>query len=311
MIGKQLIALVGMCPMLTGIGLTSGCSDTPDAQRLDDAPLACKAPERAVYRITSVDPSLRRAHVIDLDGDGVPDDALGRAHDMIAGADPSFAVAPRFGARLAPDGDVTWLVAVDRCGSDVRVTVDEGLLLSRSGEPLAPEMLPRAVGTLRDSVLEARDGQAHVPLGALADVAGVVAGDDPARWIIGEGLTVRATAVSHDGAGGSDGGSGGSTGGSNGSDGLPDELDGVFAVGFDRATAQRELASPIASFLTAQPADDWLKAGADGNGDGIVTAQEVEATTPFADATAGDVTLERLPEPAVSLALRFHAVRLP
>ncbi len=310
MMAKRLIALVGMCPMLTGIGLTSGCSDTSDTARLDDAALACKAPERAVYRITSVDPSLRRAHVIDLDGDGVPDDALGRAHDMIAGADPSFAVAPRFGARLADD--VIWLVAVDRCGSDVRVTVDEGLLLSRSGEPLAPEMLPRAVGTLRDSVIEARDGQAHVPLGALADVAGTVAGDDPARWVIGEGLTVRATVVSHDGAsGGSNGGSGGSNGGSDGSDGLPDELDGVFAVAFDRATAQRELASPIASFLTAQPADDWLKAGADGNGDGIVTAQEVEATTPFSDATAGDVMLDRLPEPAVSLALRFHAVRLP
>ncbi|HSN29186.1 MAG TPA: hypothetical protein VLT45_23015 [Kofleriaceae bacterium] len=302
---KRLIALAGMCPILTGIGLTSGCSDTPDTPRLDDAPLACKAPEHAVYRITSVDPSLRHAHVIDLDGDGVPDDALGRAHDMIAGADPSFAVAPRFSARLAPDGDVTWLVAIDRCGSDVRVTVDEGLMLSRSGEPLAPEMLPRAVGTLHDSVIEARDGQAHVPLGALADVAGTIEGGDPARWIIGEGLTVRATAVSHDGV------PGGSTGESNGSDGLPDELDGVFAVGFDRTTAQRELASPIASFLTAQPADDWLKAGADGNGDGVVTAQEVEATTPFSDATAGDVVLERLPEPAVSLALRFHATRLP
>lgn len=291
MMAKRLIALVGVCPILTGIGLMSGCSDTPDTSRLDDAPLACKVPERTVYRITSVDPSLRQAHVIDLDGDGVADDALGRAHDMIAGADPSFAVAPRFGARLAPDGDVTWLVAVDRCGSDARVTVDEGLLISRSGEPLAPEVLPRAVGTLRDSVLEARDGQAHVPLAALADVEGNIRGADPARWITGEALTVKATFVSHEGA--------------------PDELDGVFAVAIDRATAQRELAPPIAAFLTAQPADDWLKAGADGNADGIVTAQEVVATTPFSDATAGDVVVDRMSEPAVSLALRFHAVRLP
>lgn len=259
----------------------AGCADTSsDTGRLDDAPLACKAPERTVYRIASVDPSLRQAHVIDLDGDGVADDALGRAHDMIAGVDPSFAVAPRFGSRLADD--IIWLVAIDRCGTDARVTIDEGLLLSRSGEPLAPDLLPRAVGTLRDSVIDARDGQTQVPLGALADVGG----KEPARWITGEDLTVRATV-------------------------LPDQLDGVFAFAIDPSVAQGELAPPIAEFLTAQPATDWLKAGADANGDGTITEAEVEATTPFADATAGDVTVPHLPAPAVSLALRFHAVRLP
>jgi hypothetical protein len=145
-----------------------------------------------------------------------------------------------------------------------------------------PGLLPRAVGTLRDSVIDARDGQTHVPLGALADVAGT----DPARWITGEDLTVRATV-------------------------LPDQLDGVFAFAIDPSVAQGELAPPIAAFLTAQPATDWLKAGADSNHDGTITEAEVEATTPFADATAGDVTVPHLPAPAVSLALRFHATRLP
>ncbi|MBV8757940.1 MAG: hypothetical protein JO257_11710 [Deltaproteobacteria bacterium] len=264
----------------------AGCADTSDTNaRLDDTPLACR-PERTVYRIASVDPSLKLAHVIDLDGDGQPDDALGRAHDVIAGAEPSFAVAPRFSARLADD--LPWLIATDRCGDEVRVTIDEGMVLPGDSEPRMPELLPRAVGTLRDSVLEARDGQTHVPLGALADVAGT----EPARWVTGEALTVRATVLAATSE-------------------RPAELDGVFAFALDPSVAQGELAPPIATFLTAQPATDWLKAGADGNHDGIVSEQEVAATTPFADATAGDVTVPRLAGPGVSLALRFHAVRLP
>ena len=287
MMAKRLIGGAWACSILTVFGLVSaGCSDTPDGSgnRLDDAPLAC-TPERTVYQLTSVDPSLSQAHRVDLDGDGKPDDALGQAHDMIAGVDPAFAVAPRFGARLA--SDVPWLVALDRCGTDIRVTIDEGMVLPGDPVPQMPGELPRAVGTLRDSVLEASDGQVHIPLAALADVTH---GEVP-RWITGEGLTVRATL-------------------------LPDELDGVFAAGIDRDVARDELAPPIAAFLTAQPSDDWLRAGADGNQDGTVTATEVTATTPFADATTGDVTITapdgtpRLPAPAVSLALRFHAVRI-
>jgi len=280
MTAKAWIALARVCPILTGIGLMAGCTDTSsDTGRLDDTQLAC-TPERTVYRITSIDPSLAKAHVIDLDGDGVPDDALGRAHDMIAGADPSFAVAPRFGTRLA--NDIPWLVAVDRCNDEARVTIDEGMVLPGDAEPRMPGLLPRAVGTLRDSVIDARDGQTHVPLGALADVAG----KDPARWITGEDLRVRATV-------------------------LPDQLDGVFGFAIDPSVAQGELAPPIAEFLTAQPATDWLKAGADSNHDGAISEAEVEATTPFSDATAGDVTVPHLAAPGVSLALRFHAVRLP
>jgi len=284
---KQLICGGWACSILTVFGLMSaGCSDTPDesGKRLDDAAMTC-SPERTVYRITSVDPSLSQAHRIDLDGDGVPDNALGQAHDTIAGVDAAFAVDPRFDARLA--SDVAWLVAVDRCGSDVRVTIDEGMVLPGDPTPEMPGELPRAVGTQHDSEIEARDGQVHVPLGALADVAHAL----PTRWITGEGLTVHATV-------------------------LPDELDGVFAMGIDPSDARGELAPPIAAFLTARPADDLLRAGADGDRDGTVTATEVAATTPFADATAGDVTLvapdgtPRLAGPAVSLALRFHAVRI-
>jgi hypothetical protein len=286
MMAKRLNVGAWACPILTGIGLVSGCADTPDTgnNRLDDAPLAC-TPERTVYQLTSVDPSLREAHTIDLDNDGAPDDALGRAHDMIAGVDPAFAVAPRFANRLRTD--VPWLIALDRCGTDVRITIDEGMVLPGDPLPQMPGELPRAVGTVRDSVIEARDGQVHVPLGALADVSGTAA----PRWITGDGLTVRATV-------------------------LADELDGAFGAGFDPSDARGELAPPIAAFLTAQPSDDWLRVGADGNQDGTVTPVEVTATTPFSDATAGDVVIAdptgapRFASPAVSLALRFHAVRI-
>jgi hypothetical protein len=242
-----------------------------------------------VYRITSVDPSLRVAHTIDVDADGKPDDALGEAHDRIAGVDPAFAVAPRIAERLA--GDVPWLIAVDRCGSDVRVTIDEGVMLPGDATPMMPQQLPRAVGSLRDGVVDARDGQLHVPLGVLADASNAL----PPRWVLGDAVTLRASLV----------------------EGTSDEtLDGVFAAAIDRETARAELAPPIAAFLTSQPADDILRLGADGDQDGIVTAAEVAATQPFADATAGDVSplapdgTPRFDTPAVSLALRFHAVRI-
>jgi hypothetical protein len=286
MMAKRLNVGAWACPILTGIGLVSGCTDNADGgkNRLDDAALAC-TPERTVYQLVSIDPSLREAHTIDLDGDGAPDDALGRAHDMIAGVDPAFAVAPRFATRLRTD--VPWLLAIDRCGTEVRVTIDEGMVLPGDPLPQMPGELPRAVGTLRDSVLEARDGQVHIPLGALADVSGTA----PPRWITGDGLTIRATI-------------------------LADEIDGVFGAAFEPTDTRGELAPPIAAFLTGQPNDDWLKVGADSNQDGTVTAGEVTATTPFSDATAGDVMIiapdgtPRFDAPTVSLALRFHAVRI-
>jgi hypothetical protein len=286
---------------VTVFGLVSGgCSDSP-VDRLDDEPASCTA-ETRVYRITSVDPSLRVAHTIDLDDDARPDDALGQAHDMIAGVDAAFAVAPRIGARLATE--VPWLVAIDRCGTDVRVTIDEGMVLPGDATPLMPKQLPRAVGQLRDgtdggprdgalngAVIDARDGQLHLPLATLADASNAL----PPRWVLGDALTIRATVA--EGASG-------------------ETLDGVFGAAIDRETARAELAPPIAAFLTAQPADDVLRLGADGDRDGIVTAAEVTATGPFANATAGDVHptapdgTPRFDAPAVSLALRFHAVRI-
>jgi hypothetical protein len=274
--------------VVTVFGLMSGgCSDNP-VNRLDDEPASCTE-ETRVYRITSVDPSLHVAHTIDVDDDGRPDDALGQAHDMIAGVDPTFAVAPRFGARLGTD--VPWLIAIDRCGTDIRVTVDAGMVLPGDMTPMMPKELPRAVGVMRDSVLEASDGQVHIPLGALADASNAL----PPRWVLGDALTVRATLL----------------------EGASDEtLDGVFGAAIDRETARAELAPPIAAFLRAQPADDILRLGADGDQDGVVTAAEVMATQPFADATTGDVSpiapdgAPRFDEPAVSLALRFHAVRI-
>jgi hypothetical protein len=274
--------------VVTGFGLMSGgCSDSP-ANRLDDEPAACTA-ETRVYRIASIDPSLRVAHTLDLDADGKPDDALGEAHDMIAGVDPAFAVAPRIAARLA--GDLPWLIAIDRCGTDVRVTIDEGLVLPGGDTPVMPEQLPRAVGTLRDNVISARDGQVHVPLGAIADASDAL----PPRWVLGDALAIRATLTE-------------------GTD--TETLDGVFATAIEAETARAELAPPIAAFLTAQPPDDILRLGADGDGDGVITAAEVAATQPFATATRGDVAplapdgTPRFEQPAVSLALRFHAVRV-
>ena len=275
--------------MVMGIGLMSaGCTDTPDTTRLDDTPMGCTA-ETRVYQILSVDPALSVAHRVDLDDDGSPDNALGEAHDMIAGVDPQFAVAPRFAERLATD--VPWLIAVDRCGDEARVTIDLGVP-AKGDAPQMPKVLPRAVGFLRDSVLEAKDGQARVPLAAMADASRAI---EAPKWSLGDGVVIRATLLE-------------------GAD--AETLDGVFGVAIDHDTARTELGRPLAAFLTAQPADDLLKRGADGNGDGVITTAELDGTQPFQNATVGDVLplapdgTPRFDQPAVSLALRFHAVRI-
>jgi len=289
MMTKHLLWRGWACSIVTGIGLMSaGCTDTPDSKRLDDAPMACTN-ETRVYQLTSVDPARSATHQIDLDDDGSPDNALGEAHDEIAGVDPGFAVAPRFAARLAHD--VPWLVAVDRCGDEARVTIDLGIP-AKGDAPQMPMVLPRAVGTLHGGVLDAKDGQARVPLAAMADASGVL---QAPRWSLGDGVVIRATLTE-------------------GAD--AETLDGVFGVAIEQDEVRSELARPLAAFLTAQPADDLLKLGADGNGDGVITDAEVGGTAPFAQATAGDVTpvapdgTPRFDKPAVSLALRFHAVRI-
>jgi hypothetical protein len=158
--------------------------------------------------------------------------------------------------------------------------------------PMMPELLPRAVGTLKNGVLEARDGQAHVPLAAMADASHALAAP---HWILGDGVVIRATLLE-------------------GAD--TETLDGVFGVALPDGTARGEHEPPLAAFRTAQPADDLLKLGADGNGDGVITDAELGGTQPFQNATAGDVSpvapdgTPRFDKPAVSIALRFHAVRI-
>ena len=252
-----------------------GCAVSPDT-RLDDQPMSC-TPVAAIYRLTSVDPSVRVANRLDLDGDGHPDDQLGLAHDAVVGFEPAFAVAPRIGARLATD--TPWLVAVDRCGDEARVTIDQGVALSAADVEL-PQVLPRAVGTVDHGVLAARDGVARLPLITLADALGT---SRAPGWAKADGLVVRATI--DDAA-----------------------IDGVFAAAVDPATARTELAAPIAAFLAAQGPDDLLRRGADADGDGTVTAAEVAATSTFRDVIVGDVVVRGAP--ATSIAFAFRAVRL-
>jgi hypothetical protein len=274
--------------IVTGIGLAAaGCVESADAPtRLDDIPLTC-APDTRTYRLTSVDPSVRAAEAIDLDGDGVRDNLLGSAHDLVSQLSPEFAVAPRLDARLA--GDVPWLITLDRCGDEVRVTIDRGVQLHAGDDGLlAAKVLPRAVGTVRGDRIEARDGVVRFPLTALADALGNA---DSAGWTEGDGLIVRATL-----------------------DG--DVLAGVLAAAIETATARTRLAPPIAAFLTAQPADHLMKQGADLDRDGVVTADELTATATFQGLVQGDVIvtdddgIPRTGTPASSLALRFTAVRI-
>ncbi len=265
--------------IVSGIGLVlAGCTDAPP-ERLDDVPMSC-TPETHDYRLTAIDPSVDAADKLDLDGNGKPDDALGHGHDLIAAVDPAFAVAPRFAARLA--SDVPWVMSIDRCGDQARVTIDQGATVGDgTTEMFVPKLLPRAVGTVSDGALAARDGSARVPLAALADA---LDRSHDAGWLEGDGMQITAT-LNADGS-----------------------LDGVFAIGLRTDAARAELAPPLAAFLSAQAPDDALRTGADADHDGTVTAAEVAATEMFRDIVADDVTIHGAG--AASIAFAFHATRL-
>jgi len=260
--------------IVTGIGLLVGCGDNRLPDRLDDVPLAC-APQTAVYRIDHVDPSVGAAEAIDVDGDGRGDNALGYAHDFITALEPGFAVAPRFDARLER---LPWLVGVDRCGDEVRITIDQGVPLG--DEPLLPRVLPRAVGTIAGDTIDATDGIAAIPLIALGDAAGT---RDFPGWRDADQLAIHAQLTG-------------------------DQLTGVFAAALPTDAARADLAAPIAAFLTTRPGDDALRMLSDDDHDGIVTADELAATATYRTVMASDLELDAVP--ASSIALAFTATRL-
>lgn len=258
--------------IVTGIGLVvAGCGDNLAPDRLDDVPLPC-GPVTTTFEIDHADPSAIVAQEIDLDGDHRPDDALGRAHDLIAGFAPDFKAAERFGGRLATD--VAWTLALDECNGEVRVSIAP----TDTGVP----QLPRAAGQIKpDGTLTAEDGQAQLPLLALADATGTQR--DPG-WRIGDALTIRATL-----------------------DG--DSLSGVFAMALPTELVRADLAAPIGEFLTAQPATQELRLAVDANHDGVVTAAEVATTTTYQGMTQSDLGLVLDGQPQTSIAFRFHATR--
>ena len=260
--------------IVTGIGLLVGCGDNRLPDRLDDVPMAC-VPTTAVYRIDHVDPSLSATEGLDLDGDGHADNALGYAHDFVTALEPGFAVAPRFDARLAR---LPWLVGVDRCGDEVRITIDQGVPLG--DEPLLPRMLPRAVGTISGDTLDATDGVAALPLVALGDAAGT---RDFPGWRDADRLAVHARLAG-------------------------DQLTGVFAAALPTDVARADLAAPIAAFLTTRPAADDLRRLSDADHDGVVTADELAATATYRTVMASDLDLDGAP--ASSIAFAFTATRL-
>ncbi len=250
-----------------GIGLlASGCADNVD-QRTDQ-PLPCTATS-TVYGIDHADLSVVATDEIDLDGDHRPDNALGRAHDLMVAFAPEFDMSGRFGGRLATD--IAWKIKVDQCGGKVHVSMTPDV----NAAPHYP-----AVGTITAGGLVAADnGVAYLPLLALADATGT--NPDPG-WRAGDALTIRATVTG-------------------------DSIEGVFAMAVPTATVRADLAAPIAAFLTTQPADDALRAATDADHDGVVTTAEVAGTSTYTAMTQSDLDLAIDDQPQTSVAFRFHA----
>lgn len=279
--------------LVIGIGLccvncTDAAVNTGSAARLDDSPMAC-TPTPQQYRLTAIDPSRFVARQLDLDGDGTLDDQLGTAHDALVSAEPAFAVAPRFAARLADD--VVWLAAIDRCGDDVRVTIARGFTLD-NGPWLVERNQARAVGgpvAGAAGAIEARDGLIEVPLVALADPSGTLG----RGWTAADGAVVRAMVTD-------------------------DSIAGVLVAAIDTDVARAELAPPIAAFLAALPMDDPVRAAAARARDGTITADAIAASELFQELVVGDVIV-RAPDGSprgdgskrVSVAFAFAGTRVP
>lgn len=263
-------SLVATCSILTGIGLlAAGCTDSSAGRA--DAPLPCGTPVTRTFAIDHANPSAAVAQDIDLDGDDKPDDALGRANDLVAGFAPTFSIADRFAARL--NTDIAWELQLDQCGDDTRVTI--GPRPDGTGLP----HLARAQGRFEAGTLTAADGQARLPLIALADAQRTIA--DPG-WVVGDAVAMHLTL---------DGGT----------------ASGVFAMALPTETVRADLAAPIAAFLTAQAADQPMRVVADANHDGVVSADEVTATNTFQGMTDSDLEMEIDGAPQTSIAFRFTA----
>ena len=264
----------------TVLGLFGCASDTPGRSPDDAAdPGACPL---TAYRARHVEIPASFADAIafafDLDADGTRDNWLGFASAAVHAMSPRFDLARVVDARLAAGLD--WVVAIDRCNDDAPpasialgrgVTTDDGLHVVLD-DAAAPAAGPELAG-----------GTFTIPLGVLSDAVG---GSQPA-WARAPLGRARLVALADET--------------------ITVEVGFAIASGDITAVVAPNLAAYFTQQLAAGESDFALIADADG--DGVVTTEELLATSTARSLLAADLDAEALGGPGSSVGIRIEAAR--
>jgi hypothetical protein len=271
----------------------AACADTPP-DLAGAEPLACgDALETRAMRIDRVeipvDQDAAASAAIDVDADGDLDNQLGSAFAAFLDLYPDLgpALPARIERRLGSDS--IWVIEVEQCHGDARVTLGRGELDGERVRVLERGSLP-AGGWSRDGEIRVRDGVGLAPLAALTDVGDAGADAWNATFPTEIGLVLE-------------------DGEANG------VIDGALSPGYYEL-----IAATVLPFLESRVGDGTTAEIFDDNDDGAVTLDELEASGLFHTVLEPDldVGVDALDPPdhppldgvaeSLSFGLRFHAV---
>jgi hypothetical protein len=227
-------------------------------------PLECEGQrDTRTFRIDEVhipgNPTEAELAGADLDGDGTIDNQAGNLLSALTMIYPDLATTlePQLAARLT--GDVEWLVGIEQCDGEVRVSVGDP---GRAGDvPAAGTWDSPEDPGLDLGELYAEQGEGAAPIGALADLGGT--GFDAWHRTFPTRIELEI-----------------------GGDRAWGRLIGAIAPGYETILA--EAVQPYLQGRLDAGESDWA-AEADTDGDGVLTTDEILVSFEFSALTGGDL----------------------
>jgi hypothetical protein len=262
-----------------GAVIALGGACTEGGAAVDPSPSTCAT---TAYRIDAV--GLPRSGTgaaqiaLDLDGDGTPDNRLGRLNATLATFYSDWRPDERLTARLT-GRDVAWLVTVEHCEGEVAIDLMQGRDADGDGRF---ELAPAGDAAIGDDLL-ASYGVAELPLIGFTDPLGLAAAPG---WVAARGVAVALR----------------------GQDTGPDldQLDAVVGVGIELGD---DALAPVAGFLTHHLGDSAVARALDADHDAVISVAELRASETIAALIADDVDVDGVDGvfDRVSLAFTIHA----
>jgi hypothetical protein len=168
---RSILATICRSAGILSVLAVAACSDEP-TDLPGATPLECTgAIETRSLRIDQLaipfDWSVAGA---DHDGDGDVDNQVANLFTALSLIDPALVgeTTPRIQRRV--DDDTIWVVSIEQCDGEARVSLARGEVDGAGVRVLETGTLP-AAGPSEDGRIEARDGIALIPLGAMMDLA--------------------------------------------------------------------------------------------------------------------------------------------